>query len=366
MKYQCNAKKQVEKAGTGCKKTGLEKALTGYKKGNVAVTAMFKHTRRNYFMQGKNVNLMSYDGFCKCVQIDLQRQLSHLDATVSLQEITKNNGKKNKAIMISEPESNVSPVVYLEQFYKMYLDGKELAQVEHQIVKQYTENAGFEFRMSDFTEWDNISKRIVYRLVNYERNKGLLQGVPHRKFLDLAIIYYALFEDAKFGESGHATIKITNEHMSFWKKSEEDLYSTALQNTFILMPFRYTGIGNVINECFAGSEKDELSENAGSISIMNVLTNEQRLYGAATIIYNHLLSTIAERAGTDLYILPSSVHEVIILPEAKGYDSSELSEMVRIINQTELPADEILSDNVYFYSKEKDEISICMGVAENE
>lgn len=309
-------------------------------------------------MQGKSVkeqDKMSFDGFCKCVQMDLQKQFSNVNVTVQLQTITKNNGQKHKAIVISETGCKTAPTIYLEGYYNLYLNGMDMEQVEHKIVKQYVENSGLAFDTKKFTEWSNVCERIVYKLVNYERNKELLETIPNRRFLDLAVTYYVLLDNMADSEFQCATIQITNNHLQIWNKTEADLYQCALENTFVLLPYEFTGIENA-----------ELAENDNP-SFMYVLTNDKMLYGSASILYQHLLSAIAERTGADLlYILPSSIHEVIILPAVKGYDCSELVEMVRSINQTELSADNILSDNVYFYSKEKDEISICNEVAENE
>ncbi len=130
---------------------------------------------------------MSFEGFCKCVQMDLSKQLSNVGASVELKTITKNNNIKYLALVITEPGCNTSPSIPLGQFYQMHLDGEELAQIEHKIVKCYAQNAGFEFKTAEFEEWDNISQKIAYRLVSYERNKELLEKVPYRKFLDLAI-----------------------------------------------------------------------------------------------------------------------------------------------------------------------------------
>ena len=331
----------------------------------MAVTAI-KHME-DLFMQGKNEQKekMNYEDFCICVHKDLQEQLSHVNATVQLQTITKNNNQKHKVLIISETGCTITPTVYLKGYYSLYLTGMmDLEHVELEIVKQYVAGTGFKFNVTDFTLWENISKKIVYRLVNYERNKELLQKIPHRKFLDLAITYYCLFQDDDMADNGFqsATAQITNQLLQLLNKIEEDIYQKAMENTFILLPYLFTGIENAVNGCF---ENAELAENDNP-SFMYALTNEQLLYGSATILYPHLLQTISERvfAGADLYILPSSISEVMIMPVVKGIGCSELVEMVRDINKSELLEDEILSDSVYYYSNEKDEISICKGESE--
>lgn len=310
-------------------------------------------------MQGKNEQKekMHYENFCKCVQMDLQKQLSNVNATAQLQTITKNNGQKHKAIVISETGCKTAPTIYLEGYYNLYLNGMDMEHVEHKIVKQYACNTGFEFNVTDFTEWENISQRIVYKLVNYERNKELLETIPNRRFLDLAVTYYVLLDNMADSEFQCATIQITNNHLQIWNKTEADLYQCALENTFVLLPYMFTGIENAVNGCF---ENAELAENDNP-SFMYVLTNDKMLYGSASILYQHLLQTISERtfSGADFYILPSSIHEVILLPVLKGIGCSELVSMVKSINKTEVRPDEIFSDSVYYYSKSKDKISIC-------
>lgn len=309
-------------------------------------------------MQGKN-DLTSFEQFCKKIELDLQNQLSYLNATAELRVITKNNNQKHKVLVISETGCKITPNIYLKQFYDMYLSGKELALVEHLIVKQYADNVGFEFNATDFTDWNNVCKRIAYKLVNYEENKEMLETIPHRRFLDLAVTYYCIFDDMADNEYLCATAQITNEHLKVWHKTEADLYQKASENTFILIPYMFTGIENAINECI---ESGSLIEN-DNLSFMYVLTNERKLFGSATILYDHLLQTISERTflGADLYILPSSIHELIILPVIKGSDFTELADMVRKVNESEVAPHEFLSENVYYYSRETDEISICMG-----
>ena len=91
---------------------------------------------------------------------------------------------------------------------------------------------------------------------------------------------------------------------------------------------------------------------------MYVLTNKQKMNGASCILYEHILNDFANQKNKDIYILPSSVHEVILVPVAEDIDRTELSRMVRDVNRNELEEGDVLSDRVYYYDRVRDEIQI--------
>ena len=90
---------------------------------------------------------------------------------------------------------------------------------------------------------------------------------------------------------------------------------------------------------------------------MKVLTNSEKFYGAAAIIYGKdKIRNLAEEEGCDIVIIPSSVHECILLPYDRSMSFECLNAMVNEVNTSEVREEEILSDHVYMYDRKADRI----------
>lgn len=103
---------------------------------------------------------------------------------------------------------------------------------------------------------------------------------------------------------------------------------------------------------------------------MYVLSNKLKNYGAACIAYPYILDMLAGVLKENFYVLPSSVHEVIIVPESSQIRQSELERMVREINETQVPEEEILSNHAYFYYAQEGKLQLgkemCIDREDNE
>ena len=91
---------------------------------------------------------------------------------------------------------------------------------------------------------------------------------------------------------------------------------------------------------------------------MYILTNRCKRFGAAEMLDKNTLRMIAGQVGDGFIVLPSSVHETIVLPPKDGSEYKTLAEMVRDINDTEVDADERLSYHVYVYSRDEEMLKI--------
>ena len=228
--------------------------------------------------------------------------------------------------------------------------GESLGKIECEILELYRENRREnKMDVSFFTEWENAKQRIIFRIVNYNANKELLNGVPHRRILDLAVVYHCLVESTPEAD---ATILIHNYHMESWKVTEDVLYHAALENTPCLQKACVVNMEQVCRSMI--SEKDSDLAVAKSI---NILTNTNRTNGAGVILYPNVLKEFAKEMRHDFYIIPSSIHETILLPML-GDDWEALSQMVREVNATKLLPEEVLSDHVYEYRRSKNVVSM--------
>ncbi len=267
------------------------------------------------------------------------------EAKVHLQKIRKNNNVYLDSIVIHMPDSNISPTIYLDAFYEMYMNGADMEEVAGRVLAAYYNGRPAKSLSVDFfKDFEKVKDRVVYRLVNAEKNKELLEEIPHILLQDLAICFYYAFHDEQLGDG---SITIYNRHMEWWGTNHQELLRLASKNTPCLFPVEYKSLRTVIDEC--GKEiPDTLSE---EIFRLYVVTNKQKTMGAACILYEGELEKIAERIEGNFYILPSSVHEVIILADNDRETPESLHKMIKEINELHLMREEVLSDYPYYYNK---------------
>ena len=293
---------------------------------------------------------MEYREFLENVRKEVESRYDS-NVRVTLNHVMKNNGTELDGITIMEKDKNIAPTIYINSFYDRYREGVSLKAVVSEIIRIYNQNKNsININADYFENYENVRKTIVYKLVNYQKNKKLLEDVPYKRVLDLAVVFYCLIEQRK-GVS--ATALIHNEHLRIWNVTEDEIYNDALKNTPVLLAGSIVPMSKILSE-IAGTapvDNDEkVCEYTGE-DILYVLTNSSRVNGAACILYDNLLKKFANDVHSDLYILPSSVHEVIIVPKKNAFDKSELADMVREVNEQGVSQDEILSDNVYEYNR---------------
>ena len=277
--------------------------------------------------------------------------------TVRITDVTKNNGVVLKGMSFTGQGETISPTIYLEQYYEAYKEGSEWSELVDRIVDTFRLGAKKEiFDVQSFLDFEDAKEHIVFKIVNYEKNKKLLKKIPHRKIMDLAVVYYYLLSNDSFE---NATILIYNNHLENWKITADELDEIAMKNTPNLLGADLRSITDVLNEMLKSRGVDTafLDEEPTEGGSMYVLSNESKVFGAAAILYSEVLKKFADKIGSDLFILPSSVHEVIIIPKEDGMDWEKLQEMVVEVNATQVEEVEVLSDSVYYYSREKDSLT---------
>ena len=300
---------------------------------------------------------MSFEEFTENVVKEIRVKMG--DAfQIGKREVTKNNNVKLTGIVVMKEGADIGPYIYLDEFYREYESGgmksdEIVDEVYRLILKQGEDTPDVD--LSGFRNWETVHGDIYPKLVNAEQNKELLEKIPHRDFLDLAVVYYAIARDHTKEDSG--TILIHNGHMEIWGQEEEDLYQTALMN------MRADGEADLIMierivEHILGIPFQEKDGNASQDKDMYILTNHRRRFGAAEILDKKTLRMIADKVGDGFIVLPSSIHETIILPpkDAKKYDG--LAKMVREVNDTQVDREERLSYHVYVYSRDEETLRI--------
>lgn len=272
------------------------------------------------------------------------------DKKVRIQKVIKNNGIKLDAIWLSREEEPITPTIYLNGYYESYQKGESLESIRKKILALSEQKPKGAFDTEQFLDYTKAKDRILFKLIHAKRNEAWLDEVPHRLFLDLAVVFYYLVPE----EEVNASVLIRMEHLQLWDVTEEELYLTAMQNTPRVLEPEIQDMNAVVAEMF--TELPEQNEDfPEETSPMYVATNKKKFYGAACMLYPGLLKTFAEMKDSDFYILPSSVHEILLVPVELG-EQEALSEMVREVNETQVLAEEILSDHAYLYQRLNDQI----------
>jgi len=291
---------------------------------------------------------MEYSIFKELILEALKERFGE-ECQIEYKEVLKNNGVKLDGVIVRQNNCVVSPTVYVNDYYEDFSDGENINDIADIIERLIRDNTiEDEFDADELILFDNVKDRIVFKLINFERNKELLNTVPYKKYLDLAIVYYISVKEDIFE---CASILINNSHLKLWNKTLEEIDELAVKNTpFILKP-ELKSMGQTLKEIMFNSDDNEFDEEDFENCYMYVLTNEKKQFGAATILYDNELKDFSERIESDFYIIPSSVHEVIIIP-SKFVDSSDsLDEMICEVNSSQVPLVDILSDHAYKYNR---------------
>lgn len=253
----------------------------------------------------------------------------------------KNNSVMLDGIMLQQGKERVAPNVYLNQYYARYCAGESAKQIAEQILLLCKEKYAEMRRLTETLDFSKeyIRTHLYYRLVSREWNAELLEEIPHSSYLDLAVIYYwVVYED---GEQ-LGSIQMNYAQMEHLDLSEEELLQLAKENTPRLFPVVVKRMEEIVGEQMVRNMDFPV----------RVLSNEKGINGAACLMYPGVLEDLKEKMQGSFYVLPSSIHELIVIP-ANGGEAERLCEMVHCINQTQVPQEDVLSDAVYYYDAEE-------------
>ncbi len=307
--------------------------------------------------------MYNYLEFIEEVKANIQGILGG-DAKITTKEVVKNNGVTYIGLLIQKGEDNVIPTIYMESFYRDYREGKELRDVIKEVTDVYYKSRHQnKMDMEFFSDYTKVKDKIAYKLIHYGRNKEILSQIPHIPYLNLAIVFYYICEN---DDLGRGTILIRNEYMKRWEVTTDILYKQASENMPHLLPCEWKTMEQIIMDMIGRDAlcKEGIEFEEPDASAMYVLTNKTKIYGASCILYEGMLQKIWNKMGMNFYILPSSVHEVIIIPQTGNESAERLLNMVTEVNHTQVDEEEILADSVYFYSREKNYIEIAAKQAD--
>lgn len=295
---------------------------------------------------------MTYETFKERI-IDAVNEALGTGVKVTIQRVQKNNGLELDGLTIIDGRTNIAPTIYLNYYYHLLSDGRrDLQEIITDILETYEEHRmNSNIDLNFFTDFERVKDKIVFKLINTKQNSKLLEQIANINFLDLSIVFYYLFDST---DSGSATILIRNEHLNYWNVDTDTLFQYAKENTPKLLKSKLNSMMDIL----AGIEStEEILNCTDELLPMYVLTNHTNMFGAATMLYDNVLKSFADKKNSDFYILPSSVHELILIPASTDMDSDYLTSMVQEVNDTQVPNEEILSDHAYYYNRTTNQIT---------
>lgn len=273
---------------------------------------------------------------------------------VELQEVTKVNLSLD-GLTIRKRNESIAPTIYLNQYFNQFNDGRAMDNIVQDIIRVYEnnqpENIMDVFKTEDFYDFDKMKEKIVLKVINTERNLDLLEQVPYLDMegLGLSVVFYV---SLMTGEQS-AGILIKNEHLKLWEKTVSDLTSLAEINTNRMHAFTIKSMNEVLSGMF-GFEEDLIPED---VPALYVLADENKTFGASQLYLKNKIREFAKQQDCDVYILPSSIHELLLLrADFPNFEPSYLKEMVYEVNATQVSEEEFLFDGAYKFELATDKI----------
>ena len=305
--------------------------------------------------------MLDYEEFKQEVVNDIKDYLSDrfINADVSIIEVTKNNDVHLDGLQIKHEDSNIAPTIYLNNFYGKYEQSGDLEGIMTEIA-DIRERSDFDLPIdvSDMSNLDKVRDHIDCRVLGTENNQEYLRDKPHKTVAeDLAVVYSVRLGGAA---DGIMNAVVTDQMLDKWGISVDELHDIAISNTERLSPVEFVSMREMLMDMMLPGDPDAVHDLDMFIPDeapqMYVLTNHDKVFGAKEILNQEVMDKIADKLHGDFIVLPSSVHEVLILPDAEHIDRAALEDMVQTVNQNELDPKDILSNNVYCYDSKECEL----------
>lgn len=300
--------------------------------------------------------MLSYEEFREEIEKELKNYLKEGEE-LRFNEVRKNNGVKLDGISILK-ETGVAPTIYLQSFYEIYQDGESLQDIMSKMAETLQQPCSEEINISSLSDYSYIKDRLFVALCSAEQNQELLKEVPHVLKGDFGCVVRV--------NLGMGNFMVTNNHLKMYGVSAEQLINDAFHNTSQIMPGELKSMNDILEEMTGQNYGGE------GVPSMYVLSNKDNYFGASSIMDSVKMDKIRAELHSEVLILPSSVHECILIPYEPGRtekmqeDLKEFTQMIREVNGGFLSKEEILSDKPYIYDADRKEIVSMKSYVEEQ
>ena len=302
---------------------------------------------------------MTYQEFVNDVKKRMTEKTAARNARVKIMQMVKANDRVRDGILIVEEESDPAPTIYLDDLYAWYQEGVFMEEITDRILQIHDEQKNILLLpFPDFHSFEKVKRHITCKLFNTKVNEKYLKDAATIAFYDLSV---AFFCTAVVGQERHVfSSKVTEEMLQEWGKTTQDLFPLAMYNTAGMLGVYLKEVREVFLEMADLQEEKEILQEAledDERSPMYLLSNSPRRFGAVNMLQYELLRELSDRLKDDLYIIPSSIHEVLLVPVHSRLSREEADAMVQDVNRNVLETEDILSDHVYLYSRLENRIT---------
>lgn len=301
---------------------------------------------------------MNYDDFKETAVEMLKTYLpeKYRNQKIEIDTVNKINRNNMDGLrLVSESDKlGAVPTIYINDMYEHYQTTNDLEVVLKTAASKLEVALENNIVTREILDFANVKNNIVFQMINTEQNKELLTDTPNRPFQDLSIIYRWIVKNDE--EGIHSTV-INNKLLEKIGITEEQMFKLAVENTRRIFPPVIKSMREILMEMFMQDDMPGeityllMNEETFPRKNMWVITNNKKINGAVSMLYENEIHLLAEEIGSDLYILPSSIHEIIAISAELG-DSNELAQMVAEINMEQVDLEERLSNQVYRYDKD--------------
>lgn len=303
---------------------------------------------------------MNYNEFLEYVQDNIKDYLpsTYKDATVQIRSVKKNNGLELDGMTVNREDEVIVPTIYLNNRYDSNASIEQVNETLKKLAEEYVEhdnNVGIDVK--SLIDYEKMKDKCFLKVVNFKQNVGFLKDVPYKQFGDLAAFCQVMIGE---NNDGTMTMNVTDKYLERNQIEFEEVFKNTLDNSSKILPYQFHSMSSIVQDIMDENNIDSEAiidpEEMGPS--MYVMTNTLKMNGAATILYPGALENVGNKLHSDFYVLPSSIHEVIIIPKDDSIRYKELEEMVTAVNSSELAKEEILSYKVYEYDRNTHELYI--------
>ncbi len=304
-------------------------------------------------MSNKYTNELYYGEFIDYIKEHLKEALpeQYQNAKIEIGDVERINGKYTNLVVKTENEEDlhVLPSINLDDFYMVYLQGTELENVLSSIAETVQHETP-EIPLDMFSNYQEAKQHLFVRVMDAETNRDLLKTVPHQMEANLALTYHIQI-DLSDGQTGNTIV--TNRMMNQFHLTQEQLHQDAMENSQKLYPATLDSMRDMMEELMetSGNAAPDLAEDTPPD--MLVVSNGPRVYGASALFYPDQMDQIADAMGGSYYIIPSSIHETLILPDQGVPQGNELNAMIREVNETQVLPKDRLANEAFHYDEQE-------------
>ena len=268
---------------------------------------------------------------------------------VEIRPVEKLQGESYTGLSIQPNDSPMAATLNLDTVYNQMVDqGKSFQEVADDLITHAADIIVDmpKIDVNDITNYDQMKNTLVVQVIPTDRNAEMLADIPHKNIEDMSLVYRMQIDQ---NENGTSSVLITNAMLENYGVTVDQLHQDAMDAAVINNPATFRSMQEVLSDLM-GMPADLMPPMDGPQ--MYVASVENSLNGAGVIAYPDFMNQVAEQVGGDFFVLPSSVHEVLVVPDDGSIDRHDLESMVREVNASEVLPKDQLSDNVYHYDSQ--------------